>query len=373
VTLRTTRSESQTYLAIANDTPYPIRLATVLDGVDASTPFDDLGRGIRLAVQAAEGGGGRMLVVDLPPFGASAIRVGMANAVVRSVTPYPSQVVLSGMEAHYKELSSQLARLNRSLSGGGTVELSSPGFEPTREPQIQRTARRDPETSGASPAGGSEIGLPPVGWKLEGGMGASAVIDGENPHSGRGSVKLVVAGPSASLVSDPFNPNTLSALTIEAFLRSEVADAKVRVWIEGQVEGKPFVRRSELVVSPDWRPWAFRTADVPASGLDSARLRFELLTPGALWIDDVRVINEQASKSARLNAQRSLLSALQAYREKRYADFARLGASHWTKHPGVLGSIRLDRTATASNREITGRPGIDPAEASALPDDRAVR
>jgi hypothetical protein len=373
VTLRTTRNESQTYLAIANDTPYPIRLATILDGVDASTPIDDLGRGMRLAVQAAEGGGGRMLVVDLPPFGASAIRVGIANAAIRSVTPYPSQVVLSGMEAHYKELSSQLARLNRSLSGGGTVELPSPGFEPAREPQIQRTARRVAEPPAGPPTEGSELGLPPVGWKLEGGVGASAVIDGENPHSGQGSVKLVATGPSASLVSDPFSPNTLSALTIEAFLRSGVADAKVRVWIEAQAEGKPFVRRSELVVSPDWSPRAFRAADIPASGLDSARLRFEMLTPGALWIDDVRVINEQASKSARLNAQRSLLSALQAYREKRYADFARLGTSHWTKHPGVLGSIRLDRTATASNRGISQRPGTDPAEASALPDDRAVR
>jgi len=277
------------------------------------------------------------------------------------------------MEAHYKELSNQLARLNRSLSGGGTVELPSPGFEPTREPQIQRTARRVAENPGESTAAGLEIGLPPIGWKTEGGMGVSALIDGENPHSGLGSVKLVVAEPPASLVSDPFNPNALSAVTIEAFLRSDVAEAKIRVWIEGQAEGKPFVRRSELFVSPEWRPRAFRAADIPASGLDSARLRFEMLSPGTLWIDDVRVINEQTSKSVRLNAQRSLLSALQAYREKRYADFARLGASHWTKHPGVRGSIRLDRNATVSNRGNRGRTGADPAEASALPDDRAVR
>jgi hypothetical protein len=373
VTLRITQSESQTYLAIANDTPYPICLATILDGVEAATPIDDLGRGIRLAVQAAEGGRGRMLVLDLSPFGASAIRVGLPNVAIRSVTPYPSQVVLSGMEARYKELSGQLARLNRSLSGAGTVELPSPGFEPTREPQVQRTARRAAEDSGRSPPAGSAIGLPPVGWKAEGGMGASAVIDGERPHSGLGSAKLIATEAPASLVSDPFSPNALTAVTIEAFLRSDVAEAKIRVWIEGQAEGKAFVRRSELVVTPEWRPRAFRAADIPASGLDSARLRFEMLTPGTLWIDDVRVINEQASKSARLNAQRSLLSALQAYREKRYADFARFGASHWTRHPGVSGSIRIDRPATASNRGITSRPGVDPAEASALPDDRAVR
>ena len=70
---------------------------------------------------------------------------------------------------------------------------------------------------------------------------------------------------------------------------------------------------------------------MPAGGLDSARLRFELLTPGTLWIDDFHIPGETTSKSARLNAQRTLLAALQAYREQRYADFARLAGSHWIR------------------------------------------
>jgi hypothetical protein len=375
VALRITRADSRTYLAIANDTPYPIRLAALVDGVDTSTPVDDLGRGIRLALQASEekDGAGRLLVVDLLPFGASAIRLGSPNGTIRSVTPYPSQLVLNGMEAHYKELSAQLARLNRSLSGGSVVELASPGFEPSPEPQIQRTTQRSPEDMPKRESGVSEIGSPPVGWKVEGEKGATALIDGANPHSGQGSVKLAVTAPPASLLSDPFTPNTLSALTIEAFLRSDSPDAKVRVWIEAQSEGKPFIRRSELVVSQDWKPRAFRAADVPQSGLDSARLRFEMMSVGNLWIDDVKVISEQASKSARLNAQRALLSALQAYREKRYADFARLGTSHWTKHPGVLASIRGSHPTSLSQSNPDVLPGPEPAAASALPPDRAVR
>jgi hypothetical protein len=277
------------------------------------------------------------------------------------------------MEAHYKELSAQLARLNRSLAGGSVVELVSPGFEPSPEPQIRRTTQRPPEITSKKGSVISEIGDPPAGWTVEGGKGSTALIDGENPHSGQGSVKLAVKSPPASLLSDPFTPNTLSALTIEAFLRSDLPDAKVRVWIEAQSDGKPFVRRSELVVSQEWRPRAFRAADVPQSGLDSAQLRFEMMSAGSLWIDDVKVISEQASKSARLNAQRALLSALQAYREKRYADFARLGTSHWTKHPGVLASIRGSHPTSLSRSTSEVPPGGEPAAASALPPDRAVR
>ena len=48
------------------------------------------------------------------------------------------------------------------------------------------------------------------------------------------------------------------------------------------------------------------------------------INPGTLWIDDIRILsNDTDSRSGRLHAQRTLLAALQAYREHRYADFAR--------------------------------------------------
>ena len=87
-----------------------------------------------------------------------------------------------------------------------------------------------------------------------------------------------------------------------------------------------------------------RASDMPAGGLDSARLRFELLTPGILWIDDLHVPGETTSRSARLNAQRTLLAALQAYREQRYADFARLAGSHWIRESSTAATARLART-----------------------------
>ncbi len=94
-----------------------------------------------------------------------------------------------------------------------------------------------------------------------------------------------------------------------------------------------------------------------------------MMTPGVLWIDDLQVGGDAASRSARLNAQRTMLAALQAYRERRYADFARLAASHWVRESAVA-AARMARSG-----EPRPAPGARPAdtEASALSPDRTLR
>ena len=52
-----------------------------------------------------------------------------------------------------------------------------------------------------------------------------------------------------------------------------------------------------MTVSTAWEGRAVRASDVPAGGLDKARLRFELLAPGNLWIDDLHVPSETTSRS----------------------------------------------------------------------------
>ena len=119
------------------------------------------------------------------------------------------------------------------------------------------------------------------------------------PTRGReAEVQLAVA--PASVVSESFVPNIHSSLTIQAFFRASEPGTKVRVWIEGDSGGKPYVRRTEMTVSTAWEGRAVRALDVPAGGLDSARLRFELMTPGILWIDDLHVPSETTSRSGLL-------------------------------------------------------------------------
>ena len=87
------------------------------------------------------------------------------------------------METRYRELSTQLARLNRG-SGSGIGEPPNPGFEPDR-PADPADAEH-PGRAGRDRPGGQVAG----GWTVEGKRTARSRIDASNPHSGQGSLKL---------------------------------------------------------------------------------------------------------------------------------------------------------------------------------------
>ncbi len=147
----------------------------------------------------------------------------------------------------------------------------------------------------------------------------------------------------------------------------------MRVWIEGASGGKPYIRRTEMTVSTEWEGRAVRASDVPAGGLDSARLRFELLAPGNLWVDDLHIPNETTSRSGILNARRTMLEAIQAYREERYAEFARLSSSHWIRESRAAATTRLARATERRPQSGGGSGRQGGANPSALSPDRKRR
>ena len=330
VVARPIRSGGDTFLALANDTPYPILLETVLQA-PPNAPVLDLARGIRLDPE--KGGGQTRLVLELAPYGVSAVQVGSPEVAVTSTIPHPSRVVLDGMQAHYDDLHTALKRLDRAPSGGDLASSrtgpANAGFEPET---VQLAASR--------------VGPAVAGWEISG-ESAAMEVDRDRPHSGRGSLRLDARGGPAAVVSEPFRPDGRSALTIRAWLRSDRPDARVRVRVDGQSGGRPYARHLDVPLKGNWAESIIRASQLPDGGLDSARLRFELLGPGRLWVDDVSVVGDALSESERLYARRDLTAALSAYREKRYADFARLGGSHWARNvsSGPAAAVAGDRSA----------------------------
>jgi hypothetical protein len=134
--------------------------------------------------------------------------------------------------------------------------------------------------------------------------------------------------------------------------------------LEGDQAGRPFTHQVELTAQPNWSALVIPVRELPPGGLDQARLRFELPVAGRLWVDDVSVAGESLSEPERRNARRTLLAALQAYREGRFADFARLAGSHWTR--------QAEPPARIAGRE-TDRTGVRPGDASPLPPGRRLR
>jgi hypothetical protein len=97
------------------------------------------------------------------------------------------------------------------------------------------------------------------------------------------------------------------------------------------------------------------------------------LAPGTLWIDDLHIGSEATSRSARLNAQITLLAALQAYREQRFADFARLSGSHWLRNANTASISRLARANDSPTHEGARGTLTNDMAPSALPQERKLR
>ncbi len=348
VVARAIRSGAETYLAMANDTPYPILLEADLQAPrDASV--DDLGRGVRLDPE--RGPGVTRLVLELPPFGVAAARIGAPDVRVASARPFPGPAVLDGMKAHYDDLWAVLARLDR-LPVGDPAPMA---------------ARAGPANAGFEPDSVVLVAARPAsavpGWEAAGDGGVE--IDRDRPHSGRGSLRLEARGGPVAVVSDPFRPIARSGLAIRAWFRADRPEVRVRVRIDGQSAGRPYARQLDVAARPGWAETLVHAMQLPEGGLDSARLRFELLGPGRLWVDDVSVAGDALSESERLNAGRDLRAALSAYREKRYSDFARLAGSHWARH--VSGGPAS--ATVAGDRSGSIRTG----DASALPPGKRLR
>jgi hypothetical protein len=190
---------------------------------------EDLGRGLRLSPVLEPGG--RQLVLDLSPFGVAAIRVVSPRVQVSSVTPYPSDSVLSSMQARFDELTVQLSRLNRGLTAV-SAEPANASFELDLHPALN--ANPQPQFNQSVAKTGLEQAVAPTsmalpgGWRIEGnpsGANGNAIaIDHENPHLGQGSLRLSASMAPVSVVSEPFAPNAQASLMIQTYFRAGSAD-----------------------------------------------------------------------------------------------------------------------------------------------------
>jgi hypothetical protein len=297
--------DGKTLLGLANDTPYTITVEAVLRG-SPEAPVDDLGRSLRLEPRVTAAG--RNVVLELPPYGVSALRIG-GEAWVDPMKLFPPEAA----EVQNRALKARLDRMAQGLSSHGGPPNA--GFEapPARGAVVA-------EIGGPPPA-------PPDWTSSESGV---AALDTALRHSGSASVRFEARTAPAWVVGEPFAPPPGRELELRAWLRSDRKDAPVRVWIEGESAGKTISRRGDLVLGPEWVERHLKVTGLPEPGLERVRLRFELTAPGRLWIDDLAVQDPRAVESE-TRAQLVLVKAQQAFRAGRIADFARLANSHWAR------------------------------------------
>ncbi len=356
VALRSWKANNQTYISLANDSPYEVRQTCFLRTAKGAV-VDDLGSGSRLKPVKGEDGT-QELVLQLPPFGVTALRIADLDATIE---PGPTHLPeLGKLEAQAERLVARLGRLNKPNS---LIGPPSPGFEVV-EPGVRPTALlAEIRTSDGSTEPIEGDHRTPAGWMAFGDPLNVVGLDRDRVHTGSGALRLNARVAPALVVSEPFLPPGGAALIIHSWFKAD-REGMVRVWVESEAAGVLNSRLAEVPVTTDWSERLVRISGLPPEGLDTLRLRYEWLgsTPSTLWIDDVTVEGQGPSEPSR-RTQRVLLEALQAFRARRYADFARLLGSH--------------RVRTATQRLASGESSdlirTGQAADSDLPPERRVR
>jgi hypothetical protein len=349
--VRSRRDRGLTVVSIANAGPAPCRAGLALAG--SPSAVIDAVDGTRLPLEPAGGA-----AVPLGPWEVRTLMLDGGVAVQGARVAYTDEV--------RGAIASRLADLTRRRAVLETPRpldvLDNPGFE--------LAGAGDADVDGRAAGGG--VG----GWELvEASRGAVAFVPGVNATAGRGIGFSSVNGLS-TVRSNPFPPPATGRVSVAVWLRIPEGDPQppLRLAVEGMQDGREYYRFAPVgglaggkPLTGNWSQFVLQVDDLPAHGLESLRVRFDLLGPGSIEIDGVRVFDLAFDESQRVQLSRQL-----SVMEQRLAadDLGSCLVELDTYWPRFLGTFISD-DAVAAVREDTLRATGGPTQPPAPPAERS--
>lgn len=172
----------------------------------------------------------------------------------------------------------------------------------------------------------------------------SIQLDKSEKHAGQQSVKLSSAGPVACLASRWFAAPSTGRLAVSVWLR--VADAArqppLRLAMEGKLQGRDYYHcapvglpagpgQPSVPLLPKWGQYIFHVDDLPLEGRAQLRVRFDLMGPGEVWLDDVQVYSLAFSRSEMVELSKLIALADVKLQQREIGDCLRLLEGYWPR------------------------------------------
>jgi hypothetical protein len=118
-------------------------------------------------------------------------------------------------------------------------------------------------------------------------------------------------------------------------------------------------------ISENWsRPFLFKVDDLPAEGLSDLHLRFDLIGPGEVWIDDVKLVDLPFEHKECTELTKLIALADLKLKGKQLADCSQLLDGYWPHF--LLAHVSLTETPALvaekpPSRERPAEPAKKPA------------
>jgi glycosyl hydrolase family 10 len=336
VTVRTCVSDNHTYFYVVNDSPWSATLKLAVSGAEGSTP-ERLGNGSSLPEPAVETDG-ISWTVELAPyeivagtFPSGAVQ--LSNPQVKLQTQ-----VVESLDLRIKDLWARAATLKH-----------PPPCEQPANANLEAAANSDGTL---------------VGWTLGEQAGGRARVDAAEHHGGKQSVRLTAGTNGVTLSGTAIATPQTGRLSASVWLRvaDESKQPPLQLGIHGQWAGADYTRSARLGLgSPQklhagWSQFLFQVRDLPVDGLTKLQVRFDLVGPGEIWIDDVELFDLDFTDNERLELSKTITLAEYKRKSNEWGDCLRLLEGYWPRF--LVANVPLTRDPLA---ERPRRPPLAPS------------
>jgi hypothetical protein len=356
VTIRRRTGPQGTYVYFTNDSPWHVVVNVEVDA-PAECQLDRFGNSRRLPALSPSGAGPTWKI-EMQPYELLAGRFSAADVVLRDPRVSFVDDVENELYGRIRDLGERISLVQQP---NGLKKIVNPGFE-------QAPTAADP--------------LP--GWQMREQLGATAEIDAEQKVSGAQSLRFTSTQAAASLTSAPFTALGSGHLSVLARLRvaDETRQPPLRLAISARWNGQDYYRYAPVgagtrqAIGGQWTQYLFQVRDLPVDQLSDLRVRFDLTSPGEVWIDDVEVRELDDEEIREL--QKMTTVAIYALDAGHLGDCLRLLEGYWPRflvanvplEPGPIAArprYVSRRTEAAAPAEPEAKPGMMERMRRAMP------
>lgn len=330
--VRTSATPGRTSVLVINAGPAPASVLLVVEGraVDAV----DAVEGTRLPLESGA------VAVPLDAWGMRGLWIEGESRVTAGRIEYQPAVV-DAVRARVETLRAR----RQALEMPAPLDvLDNPGFELGRD------------------AAGRRVDTVP-GWELvEQRRGTLGIVGGIGAEPGQ-ALAFSSSNGLSTLRSNPFARPASGRLSIAAWLRIDEGEPQppLRMALEGVDGDREYYRFAAVgglaggkPLGPAWSQFVLQIDDLPETRLESLRVRFDLLGPGTVQIDEVRLFDLAFDESQRVRLSR-MITAFDERLAAGDVGGCLLGLDgHW---PRYLEAFVPDPKAAATPASTRGRGG----------------
>lgn len=304
--LRYLSQADATYLLVANQAGFPVSAKVRLRS-PAGCRLEEL-TGTRQASPLQRDKDGCYWEVQLAPYDAIGARLPSQQVTVLGASATWSPEIDRELEQRVSELEARRIALGWPRQWG---DMENPGFE------------QDLPMPGEIP-----------GWKFRQGDEPNVQVDNTAAHSGNASLQLRSEGEPTSVVSVPFTAPKTGRLDVKVWARCPKGQTAppLRIGVFGDCRGRTFSQSAPSApIGEEWTFVGVEVRDVPAEGLGTLQLHFQLAGPGEVWLDDVQLEDLPFSDTEHKVLIKTVYPARATLADKQVTQCLRILESYWPR------------------------------------------